>query len=214
MTFDEWIHNTFEHPVTDYWIHWTDVYHGWDGPAATIVSYLTQTFENADTVLQPFSDGQVNQGLHYLISNLGSGYSYVLLDTTVPLAARLRCIGAMAALFDRCFARRCSSHLSHLDEPGRSPLNSICYMWWDVLPLHGLAHHKPDHPDGSELDHAILNVIRHTFEIEAVACQESGVIGVCEWSPYYDETGEMIEDFLIRNPGIRPELRAFALRFS
>ena len=36
----------------------------------------------------------------------------------------------------RLFAPRCSAHLSHLDrgEMIAGPLNTLCYMWWDILP--------------------------------------------------------------------------------
>jgi hypothetical protein len=218
MTFDEWIASTFGHPVTEPKWYWDTADGFWDGPAATIVGYMARLFAEADNALSPFSEAQAAQGLHAVAANGPTEYAFLLLDTTVPLRSRLDCIGAMEALFRHYLARRCTPHLSHLDRiktPDHvSPLNGVCYMWWDVLPLHGLSRIRPDHPDGPELDHAIFTVIRRCLEIDSVACQESALLGLMQWSPYYDEAGDIAEDFLSRNPDIWPELRAFALRVS
>jgi hypothetical protein len=143
----------------------------------------------------------------------------MLHDISVPLGLRLDCIEAMETLFTRYFAVRCTPHWSHLDraETGTpayvSPLNGVCYLWWDILPLHGLSQHRPDLPDGPVLDEAIFSVIKHCLMIDSVACQESAIIGLMEWSPYYAEIGKIAEDFLNQNPGIPPELSAWISSF-
>ena len=68
---------------------------------------------------------------------------FALLEMEVPLQGRLRCIGAMADLYEKCFARRCSLNMWHPDLPGASPLNTVCFIWWDVIPLECVAHHHP-----------------------------------------------------------------------
>ncbi len=211
MTFDEWIASVFDHPATKPEAYWDLDADFWEGPAATIVDYLTRTFAQADVVLQPFSDAQVGQGLYAITGNGPTEYPFALLDTSVPLSLRLDCIGAMTSLFERCFARRCTPVLSDLNEPGGGPLNTVCYMWWDHLPLHGLSRHRPDHPDGSELDKAVLAAIQDCLEIDSVVCHESALHGLDEWSPYYDGNA-VIDAFLRQHPDIRPELRSYAMR--
>jgi hypothetical protein len=76
------------------------------------------------------------------------------------------------------------------------------------LPLHGLSQNRPDLPEGPVLDETIFSVIKHCLKIDSVACQESAIIGLIEWSPYYAEIGEIAEEFLNQNPGISPELHA------
>jgi hypothetical protein len=204
ISFDEWITHIFDPTVDPTWEYdINDEY--WNGHPADIIAYLTRTFEECDTVLAPFSDTQVAEGLLNLVQ--GFGYMHFLKETRVPLPDRLRCIGAMALLFEKCFAQRCTPE-SYLDSAGKirfchlNPLNGECCTWWASLPLHGLVHHAPHHPDAAELDRAILAVIRHCLEIDSLACQESGLIGLDEWSPYYEVTIEIIDDFLDRNPDI------------
>ncbi|RYX82111.1 hypothetical protein EON83_21090 [bacterium] len=213
MTFSEWITYVFDHPVSEplqEW-YWDSAWEDWDGPAETIVDYVTRTFNQSGTLLSPFSDGQVNQGLNYLINFSCSSYMVALQGEVVSLEDRLRCIDSMATLFKDCFATRCTPYLSHLDEPGVSPLNSVCYMWWDTLPLHGLAHHHPEWPSGPTVDQHILAVIEQGLNLSE-ACVESSLLGLGEWGHYYPEKiQQIIDDFIEANPGLRPELRNFAL---
>src|SRR5262245_52046329 len=135
ISFDQWITHIFDHPVTDppwhrpmdiaawsdadvvaYQIYWSEH----DVSDTDLIAYLTRLFEECDTILQPFSDAQASQGLWLL---LHEDYFQALKETDVSLLDRLRCINAMETLFEKCFARRCSPHLSHLDEPGINPLN-------------------------------------------------------------------------------------------
>jgi hypothetical protein len=218
MTFEEWTAYVFDHPVTDPAWHWDINAEHWNGPAATIVAYLTQTFERADSVLLPFSDAQVYQGLNYLVSASCSSYMFALREEAVPLASRLRGIQAMVTLFETCFAKRCSPHLSHLDEAGANPLNVVCYMWWDILPMHGFTYHEPARADSAALDQALLAAIKQILQMDAIVCQESALHGLGEWYPYYPEVAEdTIAEFLGRYRGwrsrkLRPELRSYAER--
>ena len=135
MKFDEWVTFIFDHPITNPAWHW-DANLLWPELDLHLdVAYITQVFAEPDRILKPFSDAQVNQGLYLL---LNEDYMFSLREQTVPLAERLRGIRSMEALFAKCFAVRCSPHLSHLDESGANPLNAVCYMWWDALPIHGL----------------------------------------------------------------------------
>ena len=219
MIFDEWLTSIFDHPVTQPEWYWEADTPFWEGPATTMSKYMTRLFAEAETVLNPFSDAQAAQGLYAIISNSMAGYPSLLLDKSVPLRSCLDCVEAIETLFRCYFAERCSPHLSHLDTaetgtpPHINPLNGVCYMWWDVLPLHGLSRNRPDYPDGPVLDKTILSVIQNCLKIDSVACQESAVLGLFEWSPYYNETSKIAEDFLSRNPDIRPELRAFTLKY-
>ena len=76
-------------------------------------------------------------GFNYLISPGLGEHMRCLDDPSVPLAARLRCVQACESLFRKLLLPCCSLHLSHLDEPGRSPLNTVCYMCWDIMPVYG-----------------------------------------------------------------------------
>jgi hypothetical protein len=68
MTFDEWIASIFDQPVTQPEWYWDCDDGFWDGPAITIVEYMTRLFMEANTALKPFSDAQAAQGLYAVIA--------------------------------------------------------------------------------------------------------------------------------------------------
>jgi hypothetical protein len=111
--FDAWMRCVFDHPVTEPAWHKNEEADPWDhsSPVENI-ALLTRLFEECDRVLHPYSDAQVAQGLDYLTGRDKLDYLVDLRDTEVPLADRLRCIEAMGDLFQRCFAVRCSPHLT------------------------------------------------------------------------------------------------------
>ena len=108
---------------------------------------------------------------------------------------------------------RCTPHLSHLDgrrtdplEQGASPLNSACYMWWDILPIHGC----PDIPERAEFDAEVLVVLQRLLAIPHDACRESALHGLGHWTIDYSKVPFIIDDFLSHTPNLRPELVAYA----
>ena len=118
----------------------------------------------------------------------------------------------MFTLFERFFAPRCSSHLSQLDTQGTdtsaiSPLNMICYMWWDLLPIYG----KPEEPERAEFDATCLEVMRLTLDLDSDACRESALHGLGHWSYIYpQEVKAIIDAWLSRHPSITDDLSAYA----
>jgi hypothetical protein len=210
LTFDEWVIFVFDHAVDDSRLEWYwDIEADrWDGPPALTGAYLTQAFENSENVLGPYSESQLNQGLWYLASNACSNHMFALMDTSVPWPARQRCILSIGSLFQVCFAKRCTPHLSHLDEPGAGPLNSVCYMWWDIIPLAG----QPDDPAHKEMDQTILQVMEDALQLDSIACQESALHGLGHWHLHYPrQIEEIIQGFLQHNKTLPEKLHRYAL---
>jgi hypothetical protein len=167
---------------------------------------MTGAFENAAQVFQPFSDAQLNQGLWFLASNACSSHMFALMNESLPWSARRRCILSIHQLYEQCFAPRCSPHLSHLDEPGANPLNMVCYMWWDIIPLYG----QPREPAHRELDEAILHVMDSTLQLDSIACRESALHGLGHWQHAYPErVGGIIDRFSMSRPDLPEKLRTY-----
>ncbi len=214
-TFDDWVLYTFDHTVTEPVWHCYPCSDYWESSPAEDITFLTRLFEECDTVFSPYSDAQIAQGLDYLMGRGNCDCGFELLNTDVPLSDRLRCIEAMVTLFERCFAVRCSPYLcySTLRDPTKeyNPLNGRCCIWWDMLPLHGLVEHRPEHPDAAALDNAILAVLSRILKLDSIACQESAVFGLAEWKIYYPEAQEMIYEFAESHRALweqfRPDLR-------
>ena len=233
ISFAEWVTYVFDHPVPDSgipkwarssealidrpWYHESDS-DWWDPsrqPEVTI-AYLTNLFENAPRVLTPFSDAQIDQGFNFLVSSFSSAHMVVLFNPTVPWSERKHCISFMYTLFERFFAPRCFSHLSHLGtnettQSRVSPLNGMCYMWWDMLHYYG----NPEDPDGTtQVGEACLEVMRMILDLDSDACRESALHGLSHWRYAYPHhvpvIQGIIDEFLDRHPGLRPELKAYA----
>jgi hypothetical protein len=208
LSFEEWVDYVFDRPVQageKAW-YWQD-YDWFDPEPQQAVAYLTQLFEQSGNLLEYFTDGEIGQGLWYLIDNGIGAHCRFLIDGSVPIEARVACIGAMQALYAQLFQVRCAPVLSHMDEPGGSKLNGVCYMWWDVIPL--FASSKPRQPD--PIHEASLGVMKATLRLPNPACQESALHGLGHWTPEYVEfTAAAIDAYLAENPKLRPELVRYA----
>jgi hypothetical protein len=150
-----WIEYVFDHSVTKPAWHWTSDIPGWEGTTEQIALHLATTFEQSGRLLAKFSDEQLDQGFWFLISNSFCEFVYSLVDPTLPLSLRLRALRSFVPVFEQIMAVRCSPHLSHLDESGANPLNNACYMWWDILPIHGC----PEDNARAEFDSEVLLVL-------------------------------------------------------
>lgn len=211
LTFEQWLRYVFDHPVNDSGREWYWEADWWDGPSAETVRFLTRAFENAGVLFQEYSEAQVNQGLWFVASNACSNHMFALLDRGLPWPARQRCVRSMHSLFEQCFAKRCTPHLSHLDEQAAGPLNRACYMWWDLIPIGP----QPNDPNQIGLDQEILGVMQSTLQLGSLACRESALHGLGHWQPYYPQrVKEIIDPFLQSQNDLREELRTYALSAS
>lgn len=205
-----WIDHVFDHPVADResrW-HWSLDAPEWPGSPEQTATLIAETFERSGELLARFSDAQLNQGVWYLVSASCSDFMFALVDPKVPLPIRLRALRSFAPLFEQVMAARCTPHLSHLDESGAGPLNGACYMWWDILPIHG----KPEDPQRAELDAEVLRLLPRLLAIPHDACRESALHGIGEWHCYYPAVEDIVDEFLARTPDLREELLVYALR--
>jgi hypothetical protein len=131
----QWLTHVFDHPVTDPAWHFSIDSPSLDPGPTRVAELIAETFEEGGTLLRPFSDAQLNQAFWFLVNSGNSDYMFCLLDHSVPWPLRRRALRSFVPLFHQVMAARCSSVLSHLDEPAESPLNSACFMWWDIIPL-------------------------------------------------------------------------------
>src|SRR5262245_17487372 len=94
LTFEEWLLYVFDHPVDETKLEWYwDLERDWwkEEPVDAI-QFMTQAFENAGMMFQPYSDAQLNQGLWFIASNACSNHMFALIDASVPWLDRKRCI--------------------------------------------------------------------------------------------------------------------------
>lgn len=206
--YQEWINHLFDHPVADPEWHWDDDASAFLAEEPEIAELIELTFRNSGSDLQRFSDAQLNQGLWYLASTSCSDYFFALRSDRVSLERRLSAIASISVLYRDCFQQRCTQTLSHLNQQPSSPLNSICYMFWDICPISYLC----DYPDEQQLADACFAVLVETFALDHLACREAAIHGYGEFSCSYSERVEQALDRVLETEFADPLLRDYAHR--
>jgi hypothetical protein len=209
LAFDHWVKHVFDHEVRKPEWYWDKDALYWDAPSELTVEYLTQLFGRPLPTLANYSDEQLNQGFWYLLSPGCSNHMFAVTDEAVPLELRIKCVKSIQRIFEQMFSGLCSEHLSHIDEKGAAPLNSICYMWWDLVPLQW----EPGEPSKESISKAALEVMEETLTFDSIACQESALHGLGHWELFYPtEVAEIVDRYLEDNPNLRSELKDYAVK--
>src|SRR4051812_23973794 len=191
----EWIDRVFgEPPEFD-----VDEIHGAD--EATLVR-LTEVFEDPATLLAGYSDEVLKQ----VLWALGNRELNAVHDPAIEWAVRDRFIRSFEILFREFFAVRCQAVLGHDSEEG-NPLNTVCYMWWDLdcwrPGLYPVTQNR--------MDSAVLASMRSILAIDHVACQESALHGLGHWYWAHSTAVErIIDEFLEREPDLCEALRDYS----
>lgn len=203
--YQEWLIHVFDHEVKDpQWYFDIDAPEFSASPTE-ITELLSRTFLHAGKDLSGYTDAQVDQGFWYIVSVSGSDFMFALKSSDVPLKARSQAIRNIQHLYSDCFAKRCDESLGHLGEKG-SPLNSICYMFWDVCPvtcLEGV-------PDKVELEDAIFTVLEGSLAIKHRACREGALHGLGEMACFCPDRVQHTIDRFLKDANLDEALLAYA----
>jgi hypothetical protein len=207
--YQDWLKHVFDHEVTDKLPQWyfAEVAPLFEASDNEMTELISQTFLNAGKDLTKYTDEQVDQGIWYLAGTSGSDFLSAFASSEVPLPKRLEAIGCIYYLYSDCFAKRCAEVLGHLSDKG-SPLNSSCYMFWDICRFSGLK----DMLENKETQDAVLNVLEKTLATEHMACREGAIHGLGHIAKSCPENvREIIDVFLSKNK-LDDKLMAYALK--
>jgi hypothetical protein len=201
--YQEWLKYVFDHEVADKLPQW---YYAEDAPVFEasddeMTELISQTFLNAGKDLTKYTDAQVDQGIWYFVSMSCSDFLCSLNSSEAPLEKRLEAIQNIFHLYSDCFTKRCAETLGHLSEEG-SPLNSSCYMFWDISPL--------TVGEAQEIQDAILNVLEKILTIQHRACRESAFHGLSEMFYLRQEAVQEIIDRFLGKTQLDEKLLAYA----
>lgn len=205
ISFEEWLDRTFGRAVTgDWYPQFVDDDEEPEPISDQLaIEYLTRLFERSEESLLQFSDPQITCGLW----ELGPGDFHCMYNQELPVEARERLIGSITTFFRDFFGPRCSPALGHLNQKSKSPLNSICYMWWEVIPFSA----APGDPHAARLNDKALGVLEAVLQLPNLACKESALHGLGHLAPYRDGKVEPIIDrFLANVANLSPELERYA----
>jgi len=208
LPFEEWVKHVFDHEVRKPEWYWDLDRSYWKAPSELTVDYLTRLFSRPLPILANYSDEQLKQGFWYLTSSACSNHMFAVIDDAVPLEVRVKCVKSIQRVFEQLFSGLCSEHLAHIGEKGAGPLNSACFMWWDLVPL----QLEPGEPSNEAISNAALEVMEATLKLDSTACQESALHGLGHWELFYPTgVAVIIDQYLKDNPNIRAELKDYAL---
>lgn len=140
------------------------------------------------------------------IYGVGSGCMWDVLDSSLG-GERLHFMESVKTLYVDGFMRFCSNHFGNTDsgpEPSR-PLNSACYMLWDMDGIE-----CPAINGDTEMLDSSLDVLGFALNLDHLACQESALHGLGHLAHSYREiTTPIIRDYL-RRAKPNDELRQYA----
>ncbi len=205
-TFDEWLKWVFDHPVAsegekEWWWDEPDADEGgrWlDRPPIPALTFVTKLFENPLKYLSGYSDAQIDQGLWFIVSTANSKHFEWVVDGRVDLRLRKRCIRSIENLSRELFAPRCSDEVIN----GTQPLDSICYMIWD-LAIH-------DSVLDPEIGREAFKTLARIIEIPSIACQQSALHGLGHLVHDTHLGCDVIQKYLHAHPNLRSDIREYA----
>lgn len=204
--YSEWITHVFDHPVSRR--EWDD-----EGEEPTFVAsdeeiaeLISETFTRSGNDLVRFSDEQVARGIRYLIDPGASDHSIRLMNGDAPLPRKIEGIRSIHALFRDCLVPRCAESLGHLDEPGGTDLNPICYMFWDICPIPYLV----DNHKIVALEDSLFWVFENTLTLKHRACIEAALHGLGHHALYSPNRVERIIDQFLKHAHPDDALRRYA----
>ena len=204
VSYEEWIDHCFDRPVTETAWYFTSDEPDPELPQATTLAYLTRLFLTSKPSLACFTDEQVSQGLWYIVPNTGSEHMYTLVEEELPEADRIACLHAIGQFYADLFSERCSNSVANAPEAG--VLNGICYMWFDVMPIHptyGAARRN--------FDAAAYEVFESILALDSIACQEAALHALGHWA---DGNAELVHRIIGEHLARMPTgyiLRQYAL---
>ena len=205
-SFEAWLDETFGRAVTGeaypQFVH-RDV-DDWPSsvPDAEALQYLTRLFENSEEGLRYFSDAQIAAGLW----ELGPGDAHCVYNRDIPVDDRERLIGSVATFFRDFFDKRCLPQLSHAASEHVSLLNTICYMWWEVIIMGG----AKDDPDADRLNAKDMDVMEQVLTLPNPACKEAALHGLGHMVRRSDRAHAIIDRFLADARELTPGLEDYA----
>jgi hypothetical protein len=177
------------------------------------LAFVATLFENPLAHLSCYSDGQINQGINFIVYRARSQHFEGLVDRRIDLNLRTRCICSLENLSRELFALRCSDSL----RIEINPLDRICYMLWDLVVREAEASEM--NADFTyrcfrdpEIDQEFLATLARILAIPSVACQRSALHGLGHLERDAKLGRNVIRQYLDDRPNLPEDLRQYANR--
>lgn len=137
-----------------------------------------------DAILSALIEGQLDVpeavmlgGLSAIVDTTATILPYSIFAEDVPMWLRADVLNKMHTVFAEIFVRRCGQTLASRAIAPQSPWNQLCFMWWELLPRHGV----PFESFLEETDIVIVRLIGALLKLDHLACKESALHGLALW---------------------------------
>ncbi|BAW95367.1 hypothetical protein NIES970_02720 [[Synechococcus] sp. NIES-970] len=144
----------------------------WAIDAPQTYRYTAQFFAEANGLLNEISPEELNKIFWFLSHDVLN----VQPEHYPDLPIWQDYLGAIKILFRDLFNIHCAPVLGHRDEQPTTPLNSACYMWWDILPVW-----HSDENCRFAIQSLCLEVMTFCLSLGNLACKESALHGLGHW---------------------------------
>ncbi len=195
ITFDDWLRDALTDGGLDLYVD----------DKAEVNRFAVRFNNDIAQIITAHGEERTNKAVWHIYGS-ASGYMWDVLDPSLG-ADRLRFMESVKWLYANGFQRYCADHFGHIDSGVESPrpLNSSCYMLWDMDGIECPAVNGEE-----EMLEASLDVLAFALRLDHAACQESALHGLGHLS-HSDrtKTTPIIRDF-IRRTDPRGALKTYA----
>ncbi|MBX9689879.1 MAG: hypothetical protein K2X27_24425 [Candidatus Obscuribacterales bacterium] len=178
----------------------------WFSDQEDLLNKLNLFFHSGQALLDRFGQEDLNKLLWSFLGE--SGLLQALFNEKLELKKRIDCIRAIKTFYQDLFEKNCADLMSNgLKEfsPEHKPLNSICYMWWDIFPSWGGSEKSEQ-----SINKTILSLLSELLTIKHLACQESALHGLGHWHLHHGAAVEKIIDKFLESK-MNEQLKQYAL---
>jgi hypothetical protein len=172
--YNRWLSYVFDREVTDPAWYFALDEPDFEASDEEIVALIHETLNNCGSGLAKYSEAQIDQGLNYIFNNSCSDVVFSFKNSNVDVELRKEALTSIKKLYTDCLCVRVAPVLAHLDAPGANPLNSFCYMFWDITPLSWWE----DSDEKDIFEPVVLDVLEFVLGSGNVACIESALHGL------------------------------------
>lgn len=169
--------------------------------------YIRRLFDEFEKLTRTLSVDVVAGGLERLIDQGRSDEMHALMDDNLPLEARVAAVDSFRGLL-RYFEAHCAPVPSHDPENPRTPINKVCYQWWDRFPAFPMS----ENPKRKPVEASFLRLMSDALRSNSTAVQEYGLHGLGHWHhDYPKEVEAAVDDYLNRNPQLEAAMKSYAV---
>jgi hypothetical protein len=111
LRFQDWVRHMFDHEASEPKWYFEAEAPVWIGPPDLNVEYITRLFEDPVSVLSKYKDAQLNQGFRFLVSNGASDCMFALMEESISIEKRFRCLKSFVSVLNDAPIRCCGRYV-------------------------------------------------------------------------------------------------------